>query len=58
MVAFCDTLYPLADSAYSTVKAALAILGFGSGHCVPPIPTMDGEGVERVREVLARFKVL
>ena len=58
MVAFCDTLYPLADSAYSTVKAALAILGFGSGRCVPPIPTMDGGGVERVRQVLAQFEVL
>jgi 4-hydroxy-tetrahydrodipicolinate synthase len=58
LVDFCDTLYPLADSAYSTVKSALATLGFGSGRCVPPMPSMDAAGDERVREVLRRFEVI
>ena len=57
LLVFCDALYPLADSAYSTVKAALSILGFGSGYCVPPMPTMQGKDVERVRQVLEKFEV-
>ena len=58
LVAFCDALYALSDSPYSTVKAALALMGYGGGRAVPPLPALSAEQVDQVRAVLGRFEVL
>ncbi len=58
LLAFCDTLYGLSESPYSAVKAALAILGFGSGKCVPPLPSLGSAEYARVREVLEHYDLV
>ena len=57
ILAMCDALYPIGGSSFSAVKAALGILGFGAGTAVPPLPTLQGDELAQVREVLTRFKV-
>jgi 4-hydroxy-tetrahydrodipicolinate synthase len=58
ILALCDALYPIGGSPFSVVKAALGILGFGAGNAIPPLPTLQGEELARVQEVLTRFEIL
>jgi len=57
LIALCDELYGLADSPYSTVKAALGLLGYGCGACVPPLPALNDDQLQEVRAVLQRFEI-
>ena len=59
MNAFCDALYTAAPNttAYSIIKAAMAILGCGSGWIVPPQPVLTPAQVGRVHRVLEEYDV-